>query len=143
MSTNTYMQIVLVGSAGEELKKFTSTVSCDQLALTLFNWKGNCYADYLNILNDEEIEIVKATYGRESISVQEGTEKFDPKIVSISKVNAVLTKIRNKYLYPKLKENGSDFANFSRDLIAVSECIGALEVFKLDSDEIYLSIEDC
>lgn len=125
-----------------ELSKFKTTTSSENIALTLYSWRNHCYVDFLNILNDEEIDMLKVTYTKESFSVQEGYKSFNPIMVSPSKIKPIFEKIRDNYIFQKVKEKGDEHLKFVRDLIILSECIGALETLKSQTETIYIAIED-
>ena len=143
-----YIHIITLDENKKEKNKFSSTISSEQLALMLFDFKGNCFVRYLSELNNEEIDIIKSTYSQESLSVQEGFEKFQPNVVAIQLLAPILIKIRNKIIYLRIKEetekkDNYELAKLYRDLIVISECIGVLEFAKNYAQNVYLEVEDC
>lgn len=147
MSVSINIEIVSVDENNNPILKFTTKVPCDQLALMLYDWEGNCFTKNADILTKEETDLIKATYGEESISVQEEIETFLPTIVSIFKLQSVFEKIRNKIIYPNIKDSiksGDEYetAKLQRDLIAISECIAAMEIMKKHSSLAYVGLED-
>ena len=136
-----YIEIVPIRDNEEYNSKFTSSIPCYYLANMLTDWEGNCYTEYNTILNDEEIKTIKSSFGKESLSVQEGYTQFTPNIVSVNKLNNALKKIRNNLFFPIC--NAEAKRSEMRDLIVISECIGFLEFIKNDFSEVYLAVEDC
>jgi hypothetical protein len=148
MGVSTSIQIIAVDKQNQSVNKFTTTVMCDQLAYMLFDWNGNCFINSTSILNDDEIKVIKATFGEESITVLDGLGKFEPNFVLINQLKPVFEKIRNEILLPNLKEqitkgDNYEITKLNRDIIGISECIGALEVFKHSEEKVYITLEDC
>ena len=148
MSVSTNIQIVAVDKENKFVNKFTTTVMCDQLAYMLFDWKGNCFVSFVSILNDEEIKTIKATFGENSLTVLESQGKFEPNFVMIYQLSSLFQKIRKEVLLPNLKDqifkgDTYEIAKLNRDIIGISECIGALEIFKLTNEKLYIALEDC
>ncbi|MDF2192677.1 hypothetical protein [Paraflavitalea sp. CAU 1676] len=147
MSVSISVEIIQVDHDGQQLNSFTTSGPCDSLALMFYDWKDHTPVVHLGVLNEEEVRIVKATYGKDSMSVLDNLEAFKPQTVSIEELIPVFTKIRNKIIYPQIKEairknDDYELANQNGDLIAISECIGALEVMKNVSDHAYITIND-
>lgn len=144
----TYLEIIPFKN-GEDIKyKFTSSISCNQLAMMLVDWDKHHYSDYSDKISIEDKLILKSCYGKESISVQEGDATFSPNIVNVSKLSDALGRLRNQMLYPILRDCMSkgqiDMLNtLEKDLLVISECIGALKFIEHYYQDVYLAIEDC
>ncbi len=144
----TYLEIVPVKNGEEAQQKFTSSISCNQLAMMLLDWNNHHYSDYSDKISNEDIIVLKSCYGKESVSVQEGNSSFNPNIVNIYKLSAALGRLRNQMLYPALKDCMGKgqldmLGTLEKDLFVISECIGALEFIKHHYQEVYLAVEDC
>ena len=127
-------------------QEFITSDRCDQLAMMLLDWKGNTYTNYVQVLDEEQIAIIQATYGAETEPVQECNETFRPNIVSADLLQALLSRIRDRVIFPILKEEIAKSDQHAvrlclDDLKAVSECIGALEVMKTEIEKVYVTVE--
>ncbi len=144
----TYLEIVPIKDGEETQQKFTSSISCNQLAMMLLDWNNHHYSDYSDKISTEDVSILRSSYGKESVSVQEGDASFEPNIVNVYKLSAALGRLRNQMLYPILKDcmikgQVDMLGTLEKDLFVISECIGALEFIKHEYKEVYLGIEDC
>jgi len=144
----TYLEIIPIKDGEEIQHKFTSSISCNQLAMMLVDWNNHHYSDYSDKISQEDVNILKSSYGKESVSVLERDASFHPNIVSVYKLSAALGRLRNQMLYPVLKDcinkGQIDMLGIlEKDLFVISECIGALEYIKHEFKEVYLAIEDC
>lgn len=145
---STYLEIVPLLNGQEKNSKFTSSIRCYDLAMMLVDWEQYHYLDYSDKLTPDDVDILRSTYGKESISVQEGFEEHKPNIVSTYKLIGALERLKNQVLYPVLKDsvlNGklNQLPTLTQDLMVISECIGALNYIKHEINEVYLAIEDC
>lgn len=98
-----FLEIVPIINGTENENKFTTSIGCYQLGNILIDW-GNSYFHYTDNFTLDDIAILKSCYGKESVAVQEEDEEFNPNIVNIYKLITVLEKLKNKMLYPFLKD---------------------------------------
>lgn len=146
MSVSLTIEIVSVDETNKEKDKFTATVSSDQLALMLLDWR-NAFVSHAQVVNDTEKVILKATYSARSQSVMEGIETFCPNIVAIEQLLPILIKLRKQYLHARLneeivKQDKFEIKKLVFDIIAISECIGVLELLKTTTRNVYIAIID-
>ena len=141
-----YLEIIPIIDGQEGKFRFTSSTSCNQLGVMLLDWDSHCFTDFVDKITQEDKAILKSTYGKESLAVQEGDEKFEPNIVKTDDLITVFVKVKTHVLYPILKDSmakGHDkvLLNILRDFIVISECIGVLKYIQNTSSEVYLAVE--
>lgn len=145
--TAAYIEIVPMAGGQEGRFKFTSSVDCHHLAMMLLNFEDQ-YVGYSDKISADDKAVLRASHGRESVAVQEEMEVFEPNVVDLIKLTSALERLKNKVLYPVLKETITKgevqhLTRMTKDLLVISECIGALNVMKHQFKEVYLAIEMC
>jgi hypothetical protein len=146
MSVSLTLEIVSVDEADKDKDIVTATVASDQLALLLLDWR-NAYLSHSHVLSDAEKAILKATFSQRSQSVTEGIETFAPSVVSIENLLSVLIKLRKQYLHARLneeikKQGQYEIKKLVFDIMAISECIGVLELMQVNAQHAYIAILD-
>ena len=77
----------------------------------------------------------------------DGLERFHPNIVAIEQLLPVMMKVRQQYLLSRIKEEIArqdqyEIGKLLRDVMAISECIGVLELLQKSTRSVYVSIVD-
>lgn len=143
------ISFLLVGISADNEQKFAycSSNPCDGLALMLWNKEYNYRTTQkLNeILTPDEIQTIKCTYGKNSESVLDGYESYNPEFDTPNQLQKILDKIKRFYikkLYTDKSLSEGAFREILYDIVTLSELYSALDIAKSQNLKVILTLED-